>query len=126
MSGVVSYHSIDERSKVYYFGYGMENQEHMKQEYEILGQKIRFSPEKGMNKEQADRVIATIEGEAYKLQRQDPHRSSEQVAVLLLLKFVSEDMFKKEGLAKEIDILKLATLDAMKVLEATHEASSLS
>lgn len=99
------------------------NQIEGKSEFNILGYRVVFQPEKEVVNYSPESVVNFVQNEANVLKERMPHLEPGQLAILLALKFAKENLDLKMEFKENINELHNKAKDALQCLEGISSFS---
>lgn len=86
--------------------------------FEILGQKLRISPEASPEHVTPEEIVRCVDEEAQKVLKKSPGLDKSQVAVLVALQLAGEKLGLEREYRDNIEKLQTSTHDALKFIES--------
>lgn len=85
--------------------------------FEILGQKLRLSPEGSPDQVTPEEIVRCVDQEAQKVLSKSPQLDKGQVAVLVALQLAGEKLALEREYRENIEKLQTSTHDALQFIE---------
>ncbi|MCO4792527.1 MAG: cell division protein ZapA [Bacteriovoracaceae bacterium] len=86
-------------------------------DFDVLGYKIKLSPDADGSTDTAERIVDLVRSEALNLQEKSPALDKGQVAILVALKLASEKLSLEHDFKENLDKLQLSARDALQYIE---------